>query len=227
MVQCSPAWWNARRGCITASKAKSILSSKGAEPSRSQEHYIRELIEEVKFLGPSFFSANAQRNKAPNKAIEDGVIREPEARAWVSFHLGCRIRQVGLLVHESNVLRCSPDGLLILPSGELEGLELKCPQEETQQQYVLDPSSLLRQYKQQVHFSLIVSGLPKWTLASYCPPLDEVVIEVKPDAYTERLREELLRFIERYNDALKKVLGYDLQTMLARLHATDAYADVA
>ncbi len=224
-AQCSISWWQARRGRITASGGP-ILTSKG-EPSKSQDRYLDQLVEEVRELSPAFFSGNAARNKPPNPAMQHGIDTEPEHRAWLAFHLGCKIKQVGFLVHPNNVLGCSPDGLPILPSGEMIGWEGKCPLESTHSLYVLDPESLLRQYKYQCHFSLVVSGLSKWYLTSYCPPLDEVVIEVKPDAYTERLREELLRFIERYNEALKNTLGYDLQTMLARLHADDRYADVA
>jgi hypothetical protein len=215
-------WWMARRGCITASGGP-IITSKG-EPSKSQDRYLAQLVEEVRELSPAFFSVNSARNKPPNRAMQHGIDTEPQARAWLGWHLGCQIRQVGLLVHENNVLRCSPDGLLILPSGELEGCEIKCPLPETHAQYVLAPGSLLTNYRYQCQFSLVVSGLSKWWLCSYCPPQDEVILEIKPDAYTERLREELLKFIERYDAALRSALGHGVPEMIARLHPSDDYS---
>ncbi len=226
IVQCSGEWWAARRGRVTASAMDRVLTARGAEPSKQAEGYIRELIADVQFQGPNYFS-ESKINKPPNTAILDGIRREPEARRYLEFVLDCPIHQVGLIVHDNNVISGSPDGLLTLPTGELVGAEIKCPQEKTQKQYLLDPGSLLLQYKQQVHGSLIVSELSRWYLLSYCPPLDPVLLTVERDRYTERLTDELVVFVGRYNETLKTIAGFDLADMLARLHADDRYADVA
>ncbi len=224
--QCSPSWWAARRGRVTASAMDRVLTARKAEPSKQQEAYILALIEDVKFQGPNYFSESLI-NKPPNTAIQDGIKREPEARRYLEFKLDCPIHQVGLIVHDNNVISGSPDGLLTLPTGELVGCEIKSPQEATQKGYLLDPGSLLLQYKQQVHGSLIVSGLSRWYLLSYCPPLDPVLLVVEPDKYTERLTDELVTFVGRYNETMRTHLGYQLADMLARLHRDDLYADVA
>ncbi len=224
--QCSGEWWAARRGRVTASSMDKVLTSKGAEPSKQQEAYIRQLVADVQFQGPNYFSESII-NKPPNQAITDGIKREPDARRWLEFHLDCEIRQVGLIVHENNIISASPDGLLVLPTGEMVGAEIKCPMEKTQKGYLLDPGSLLSSYKQQVHGSLIVSGLGRWYLLSYCPPLDPVYLIVERDRYTDRLTDELIAFVGRYNETMLTLLGYDLQTMLARLHPSDNYSEAA
>ena len=226
MRQCSGEWWAARRGRVTASSMDKVLTGRKAEPSKQQDIYIRQLIEDVRFQGPNYFSESLV-NKPPNQAITDGIKREPDARRWLEFHLDCEIKQVGLVVHDNNILSGSPDGLIILPSGEMEGSEVKCPQEKTQKRYLLDPGSLLLEYKQQVHGSLIVSELNRWHLLSYCPPLDPVCLVVERDRYTERLQDELIVFVGRYNETMKSLLGYDLADMLCRLHPSDTYEDVA
>ncbi len=224
--QCSGEWWAARRGRVTASAMDRVLTARKAEPSKQQEAYILSLIEDVKFQGPNYFSESLI-NKPPNTAIQDGIKREPEARRYLEFKLDCEIKQVGLIVHENNVVSGSPDGLLTLPTGELVGAEIKCPQEATQKGYLLDPGSLLLQYKQQVHGSLLVSGLSKWFLLSYCPPLDPVLLEITPDAYTQRLSDELVTFVKRYDATMRTMMGYGLPEMLARLHPNDVYESAA
>ncbi len=223
--QTSIEWWACRRGRVTASAMDKVLTARNAEPSKQQDVYIRQLIEDVRFQGPNYFSASL--TKPPNTAIEDGIKREPDARRYLEFLLDCEIKQVGFIVHDNGVIGGSPDGLPILGTGEMEGCEIKCPQEKTQKRYLLDPGSLLLEYKQQIHGSMIVSGFPRWHLLSYCPPLDPVYMVVERDRYTDRLMDELVAFTGRYDETMRTLLGYGLPEMIARLHPTDAYADVA
>ncbi len=226
-VQSSPRWWAARRGRVTASAFDRILTSVTAKPSAQQDDYIAELLADVVFQGPNYFSESLL-NKPPNRAMLDGVSREPEARRFVAHDLDCNVQQCALIVHEGGILSASPDGLIVNGSGEIEaGLELKNPLLATHARYVMKPESLLNDYRPQVQGCLLISGLPQWELYSYCPPLPAVHLTVKPDEYTAKLTAELVFFMARYNKAMQTVLGYGLDTMLARLHPTDTYADVA
>ncbi len=227
IIQGSPAWWSARRGRVTASNFDRILTSVTAKPSAQQDDLISELIADVVFQGPNWFSQSAL-NKPPNRAMIEGVNREPEARRYVEHDLDAIVQQVGLIVHDNGILSASPDGLIVNASGELEaGLELKNPLLTTHTRYVMKPESLLNDYRPQVQGCLLISGLPQWELYSYCPPLPAVHLTVKPDEYTAKLHTALADFVLRYNEAMNKVLGYGLGEMLARLHPDDAYSDVA
>ncbi len=227
-IQSSGAWWKARRGRVTASCFDRILTAKKAEPSAQQEDYIAELCADVIFQGPNYFSENGVRNKPPNAAMQQGIDREPEARRFVAHELDCRVQQVGCLVHDGNVISSSPDGLLIAETGEMfAGVELKNPLLSTHARYLMKPESLLMDYRAQCAGHLIVSELPLWYLISYCPPLKTIVLEVRPDDYMKRLQDELLAFVKKYNETLLKVVGFDLQEMIRRLHPSDVYENSA
>ncbi len=226
-VQGSPSWWAARRGRVTASCFDRILTSVTAKPSTQADDYIAELIADICFQGPNWFSQSAL-NKPPNRAMTEGVSREPEARRFVAHDLDCIVQQCALIVHENGILSASPDGLIVNGSGEIEaGLELKNPLLATHARYVMKPESLLNDYRPQVQGCLLISGLPQWELYSYCPPLPAVHLTVKPDEYTAKLAAELVFFMARYEKAMQTVLGYGLSTMISRLHPSDTYADVA
>ena len=225
IIQSSPEWWAARRGRVTASAFDRILTSVTAKPSAQQDDYIAELIADVIFQGPNYFSASLL-NKPPNRAMQEVVSREPEARRFVAHDLDCTVQQVGLIVHDNGILSASPDGLIVNASGELEaGLELKNPLLATHTRYLMKPEALLNDYRPQVQGCLLISGLPQWELYSYCPPLKAVRITVKPDEYTARLHDALILFVGRYDEAMKNVLGYGLATMLQRLHPSDDYTN--
>ncbi len=227
-MQGSPAWHAARRGRITASEAKNLLTAKKAEPSvKARTSYIARLIADVSNLSPNWFSEDYIRNKPPNPAMIEGTRREPESRRWLAHEMECNIQTCGMIVHDNNLWSWSPDGLLIDENGEIfAGAEIKNPEQHTQVARLVR-GTLPPEAKQQCHAAMIVSGLPRVVFASYAPPLPGLKIVVERDAYTTQLEDAYVEFTGLYNDALKKVLGYDLQTMLARLHATDAYADVA
>ncbi len=226
-VQSSGRWWAARRGRVTASCFDRILTSVTAKPSAQQDDYIAELIADVVFQGPNYFSESLL-NKPPNRAMVEGCNREPEARRFVAHDLDCIVQQCALIVHDGGILSASPDGLIVNGSGEIEaGLELKNPLLATHAKYVMKPEGLLNDYRPQVQGCLLISGLPQWELYSYCPPLPAVHLTVKPDDYTLKLSDALQSFLSRYDEAMRKVLGYGIIEMRDRLHADDRYADVA
>lgn len=230
MLQGSGEWHAARRCRLRSSDLHKMLTSVKAELSTQADGLIDELLAEAVFLGPNYFSASLL-NKPPNQAMKDGVTREPEARRWLSHDLDCEIQQVGMIVMDDlesvgcNLWSASTDGLIVDRHGELSAaVELKCPLLSTQSKYVRKPDELLKEYRQQAHGELIVTGLPLVYLCSYAPPLPPVRLEVRPDAYTARLREVLTEFTAKYEDAIQTVLGMSLTDMLAKLHSSDDYS---
>lgn len=187
--QYSPEWWELRRGIPTASSFDRILTSKTAKPSAAQEDYIAELLADRACQTPNFFT-----ERSTNAAMEEGTRREPQSRLWYEQKYDVRVQQVGFLQTEDLRFGASPDGLV----GEDGGIELKNPTLKQQAIYLMDTSRLLDDYRQQVHGSLVVSGLLWWDLCSYAPPLPAVKLRIERDAYTTRLAEELEAFWEKF-----------------------------
>jgi hypothetical protein len=198
MPQLSPEWFEARKGIPTASSFDKILTPKKGEASSSQEDYLCELVAERLALVPP-------ADRPMNGAMRHGVDFEAEARRWFEFETDAEVRQVGFVTTDCGRFGCSPDGLLLGPDGEfVAGLELKCPQGKTHVKYLLD-GTLPTEYRCQVHGALIVTGLPLWHFVSYAPGLAPLHVEVRPDAFTEKLRAALEVFDDRLQGALVKL----------------------
>jgi hypothetical protein len=199
--QGSDTWFELRRGRPTASSFNKILTPKTLKPSAQQDGYICELVGECLSLIPPEGVENYT-----NRAIRWGQQTEAEARSWYSMDRNCDVQRVGFITTDDDRFGCSPDGLV----GEQGGLELKCPEPTAHIAYLLNPQSLLDAYKGQVHGCLIVCERKWWDLVSYCPLNDgpsALCVRVEPDAYTEKLREELDRFFERYVTILARIKG--------------------
>ncbi len=194
-IQQSPEWWQARRGIPTASEFSRIITPKKMELSAAADGYICELIGDLHRLTPP-----EPFQRAPSRAIQNGIDTEPEARNWYSLEHGCDVQQVGFCLMDDGRFGCSPDGLIDAQGG----LELKCPEPKTQVEYLL-AGTLPDAYKAQVHGSLIVTGRAWWDFMSYCPGLKPFLVRVTQDKYTEALRAALEVFWTRYQELLEKV----------------------
>ncbi len=205
--QGSSEWWDLRRGIPTGSCFDSILTPVQCRPSTSQKGLIARLCAEVSHPADTAPHWLTERlNKPPNLAIEEGVRREGESRAWLAMERCCHVEQVGFCLSDDGLYGCSPDGLIIADSGCLDGVaELKNPTAETQAGYLLD-GRLPDCYKCQVHGHLIVTGLSKCVFLSYHHDFpDKLVVEVTRDEFTNRLEEELHVFCRKYLDALTRL----------------------
>lgn len=196
-VQYTPAWWEARRGIVTASAADRILTPTG-KVSAQQDGYIAELIADIVDLSPNAFS---ERGRIGTAAMEAGRQAEPKARNWYSMVRNVNVQQVGFVLSDCGRFGGSPDGLV----GEEGGLELKCPLLKTQAGYLMDGEVLPNDYKPQVHFHLIVTNRPWWDFMSYAEGLPPLLIRVTPDDYTVKLAEALADFLRKYDAALAKL----------------------
>lgn len=131
-------------------------------------------------------------------AVWNGIRLEPEALAAFQDWHGTEIVQVGFCEHKSGVAGCSPDGLL---QGQPAGFEGKAPLPATHVRYLLD-GVLPDQYRDQVHFSMAVTGATAWWFQSYCPGLPPFRILTLRDEYTERMVDGLREFKD-YLDAAR------------------------
>jgi hypothetical protein len=122
---------------------------------------------------------------------------EPLARAAFESRLSLEVTEVGFISREDGVIGCSPDGLISRDGKHVEGLEIKCPLPKTHLRYLLD-GGLPDTYKPQVHFSMMVTGLP-WHFFSYCPGMKPLHLFIEPDDYTTKLQVMVEDFVSEYS----------------------------
>lgn len=191
-LQQSEEWFALRRGRVTASNFKRIITPAKAEYSKQAAGYMRDLLVEsfcpdyAKFLG-TFWT-------------ERGTEMEPEARKAFEVHTGLVTEQVAFVTaeHWQHVVGCSPDSLIKNATGEyVAGLEIKCPSPFTHAEYI-EEGTLPDEYKAQCHGSMAVTGLNEWHFWSYFPGLAPLHLIVKRDDYTQKLTDALDRFVIEY-----------------------------
>jgi len=194
-AQLSNEWWEVRRGVPTASEFDRILTPATQKPSASQDEFIAELISDLICQNPNYFTEKG--TPVNNYAIQNGKNQEPDARRWYAMNTDLPVRQVMFCKDDSDRFGCSPDALV----GDDGALELKVPLAKTHALYLLK-QELPREYKCQVHGTLIVTGR-KWVdFCSYNSAMQPFKLRVTPDQFTEALKEELDRFWVKYQDML-------------------------
>lgn len=148
-----------------------------------------------------------ERALAYDAAVQLGNVREAEARAAFEKFSGLALHQVGLCIHARGFMGCSPDALVKDGEGNwIEGYESKCPLPETHLAYLDDPGALLKDYKAQVHGSMVVTGLARWNLWSWCPPYPPVHLVVERDEYTGRMETGLVELNREFTEKWNRVV---------------------
>jgi len=189
LLQGSDQWLAARVGKLTASNASKIVTA-GGKLSTQRTAYMDELISDCFCPGQNAWHGNANTDR--------GTAMEPLARAAFESRLSIPVEEVGFVTREDGVIGCSPDGLIPSGGGKyIAGLEIKCPLPKTHLRYLLD-GVLPDTYKPQVHFSMMVTGLP-WHFFSYCPGMKPLHLFIEPDDYTKRLQTMVEEFVSEYS----------------------------
>lgn len=193
--QGSLAWLELRAGKVTASEIGEMLTPqfKPRTGDRPQKYLYTKLAEHV-LRGPLPDSGRSF-------AMEQGSIREEEARPWLEMETGLEVQTVGFIETDDGRAGCSPDGLI----GEYGGAEIKCPQPATHVRYLIE-GILPEQYITQVHASLYVTGRKWWYFLSYCPGFSPLLLTVeRNEVACDAIASALEHFKTRFNTALEKL----------------------
>lgn len=188
--QYSPEWFYHRCGIPTASEFDSIITPAKGEQAK-WDTYIHRLIADL--YRPDYGIAEDY----VSTAMENGSLIEPEARDWYAFQTGNKVEQVGFCTTDDGRFGCSPDALV----GDDGVLELKCPEPHTHVGYLL-AGVLPPKYRPQCHGHLIVTGRAWLDFMSFSNGLPPLLVRVKPDEYTEKLRTLLDGFWTAYQHTL-------------------------
>lgn len=205
--QQSEEWDKIRAGIPTASGFSRIVKKNG-DPSDSRQNYLYELAGEriTGFKEEGYTSWDMKR----------GIEREHEARLCYEHTSGDIVRQVGFVfLNEDRQIGCSPDGLIIEPTGMNElytdkGLEIKCPSPKNQVSQLLN-GGLPPDKFQQIHGSMWVCGLHSWEFIAYCRGMDPFLLTVQRDyKFTAALEFEIEGFLEELDEVTNKLKGREL-----------------
>ena len=195
--QCTPEWYEARNGLPTASDFASLITPKKADYPVAASTYIDNLIDEIvrpEENGAEAFSGNQHTRR--------GNMLEPEALASYAFDRGnLRVQRVGLVLSPCRRFGCSPDGLV----GADGMLQVKAPDGKTFVKWFREyhrTGNMPDEHKPQVHGELIITGREWSDFIAHCPGYDQLVIRVRPDSFTEKLRANMERFHDDYTAAL-------------------------
>lgn len=218
-AQGSPEWYAARLGVITASEVDALITPLWkARTGEGVDTYLYKKICE-KLLGWS-------SDFGGTYAMEQGQFVEKIALPWFSFTHGVEARQVGFCLSDCGRFGCSPDALL----GDDNGLEVKSPTPPVHLKYLLK-NEVPPEYRGQVHFSLFVTGRPRWTFLSFSRQLPSLIVEVKRDeAIQAAIRETIDAFSVRFAERLAWITALKAEQdapLLAANNARDAAEQAA
>jgi len=194
LEQGTEEWLNARKGKLTASVAKNIITPTG-KLSTSAKWLMIDLATELVIDDPIL---KQRQDRLSNKdEIAWGNLHESAARECFAKTTGFALDEVGFM--QSTLYSCiglSPDA--IFQDGEKPcGLELKCPLSKTHAEWHYD-NVLPNDHKIQVHFSMAITGYKTWYFMSYYPGLKPFIVPVHYDDFTEKVKKAAIEFAEKY-----------------------------
>jgi putative phage-type endonuclease len=200
VIQGSEEWFAARCGKISASRLGDIMrKTKWGESTYKAKVRLELAIERI--TGKSVSSV------VMNKAMYDGVEREPDARTLFEAVTGKEVALCGSFDHPTIVnTSASPDGLL---RGENAVLEIKCPTHATHAKNLMS-ETMPKNYIYQVMWQIACTESDYAYFASYHPDfppelrLKWVRVE-KDDSVIKSLEEEIRAFDISIEDLIIKI----------------------
>jgi len=213
LIQGTPEWHEARRGKITGSRFKDVLSTRG----NTRANYMRELLLERKT------GIVAEGYTSPE--MEWGIQTEPQARAYYEKVTQTKVEQVGFIDHPLEQYRgyvgVSPDGLI----GSAGCLEIKCPNTNTHLDYIAK-DKLPTTYIPQVQGVMWVTGHLWCEFISFDPRVKEqpywhVYVE-RDEAYIKKLAHAVDEFIQEMVELQKTQTEVDPQLLI---DVTEGYSN--
>lgn len=170
--QRSPAWFTARLGRLTGSRAGDMLATVlHGEAAKRRDLRLQLVLERL--------TGTSQEDRYVSPEMRRGALREPHAVAAYEARTGRVTRTPGFISHNALMVGCSPDGLI----GDGDGVvEIKCPKAATHLRYLQGGTVPLDCLPQIVH-TLWLTGAPWCDFVSFHP-------DFPPDLQTVLVRYE-------------------------------------
>ena len=188
-------WLALRRGIPTASNFKRICTAAKAQYAAGADEYAADLLADT--LG-------VYRSDASGEDIDRGHRLEDEARRWTRLQLGQQIRTVGFILSDCGRVGYSPDGIL----ADGRPLEIKAPNVKTMIGWKLR-GGLPPEHAPQVHGAMWMTGASGAVFVAYSdhPSVENMLVEVERNKFTEKLGDCVLRFCDRLDEVRRLILG--------------------
>lgn len=197
MLQGSNEWKEARRGRITMSHAKDLITKprKKGEVSQTRLTYLINVASEI------ITGVTAETFKSWK--MERGNILEPFARDAYKAHTGNEISQVGLgYLNKDRRISGSPDGL-----GVNLGMEIKCQDPKKHLATILNGFEP-KEFDPQIQGSMWIFEKECWEYVSFCPEFPEQPIFIhrvyRDEEMIKRIEESALKGVEEIDDFVKR-----------------------
>lgn len=161
MEQRSDEWFEARLGCVTASRIADVTARTKKGWAVARKNYMDDLIVE-RLSGVHVPSGTGAARRW-------GQEQEPEAKLTYEFYRNATIEEVGFVPHPTiGDTGASPDGFI-----GLDGLvEFKCPTLSTHLE-TLDTEEIAPEYLLQMQWQMACTGRMWCDFASYDPRFPE------------------------------------------------------
>lgn len=212
-------WFNARIGCVTASRvADAVNFLKSGKSSQRREDYKMELLTEILTGVP------AEHYVSP--AMDFGIQNEPLGREAYQQARGVELSSIGFVTHP-HIKRAgaSPDALLI---DQQILVEIKVPNTVTHLRYLID-GVVPEQYVPQITWQLACTGYKACDFVSYDPRLPEdfslfIVRHERDEKAIAAMEAGVLDFQAELHAMLEKLTQY--RTLESELRESVARASV-
>ena len=194
LQQLSQEWFEARLGVITGSRAKNIFRSNNLT-------FVDELIAER--------MTQQQEESFTSKAMEHGILFEPEALATYNERHNANAEEVGFCVHDNYYwLAVSPDALIFDNVDAVGAVEIKCPSSKKHVEYIRQ-NKIPNEYKHQVfHYFIVIETLQYLDFVSYDPRNKEKDLHVVR-VTREEIKQELEETFAQYMKFFAKLNKYE------------------
>ena len=198
LQQRSPEWFACRLGVITGSRAKKVFMGNNLS-------FVDELVAEM--------ISGKREELFQSKAMEHGVLFEPEALDKYIEKTGNDAHEIGFCVHdEFDWLAVSPDALVSDGNTYIGGVEIKCPSTKKHIEYIRQ-NKIPTEYKYQVFQYFLVCETLEWLdFVSYDPGLPKANLFIKRVTRDE-IQEELDIAMEKHIKFHDKLLKYKQQVI--------------
>jgi putative phage-type endonuclease len=198
LQQRSPEWFQSRLGVITGSRAKKVFSSTNLS-------FMDELIAER--------MSGKMEETFQSKAMEHGVLFEPEALNKYIEKTGNDAHEIGFCVHDRiPFMAVSPDALVMHKNRYVGGVEIKCPSTRKHIEYIRQ-NKIPNEYKHQVFQYFVVCETIDWLdFVSYDPRLSKANLFIKRVTRHE-IQDELDLAMEKHIKFYEKLLKYEQQIL--------------
>jgi hypothetical protein len=197
MVQGTNEWKEARRGRITMSHAKDLITKprKKGEVSQTRLSYLISIASEI------ITGVTAETFKSWK--MERGNILEPFARDAYAAHTGLEVMEVGLgYLNKDRRISGSPDGL-----GDNHGMEIKCQDPKKHLATILNGFEP-KEFGPQIQGSMWIFEKEYWDYASFCPEFPEQPIFIhrvyRDDEMIKRIEDSALQGVYEIDEFVKR-----------------------